>query len=57
VIIGRFVVNLVVMVTLGFWEANVPVFISTIAMGLGVSGAMIASWSGLVAELKRREDG
>jgi hypothetical protein len=41
----------------GYWRANVPVFASTIAMGLAASGAMIASRGGLVAELKRREDG
>jgi hypothetical protein len=56
-VVVLFVVIVIAWLATGYWRANVPVFASTIAMGLAASGAMIASRGGLVAELKRREDG
>jgi uncharacterized membrane protein YccF (DUF307 family) len=55
VIIGIFVVILFFWLVLGHWKENVPVFISTVAMTVAITGALVASRSGLAAEVKRRE--
>lgn len=51
-----FLVIVVAWILLGYWRSNVPVFISTIAMGLAGTAATVASRSGLQAELRRRQD-
>lgn len=40
----------------GYWSKNVPVFISTIAMGVAVTAAQFASVSGIRQELERRRN-
>lgn len=39
----------------GYWKQNVPVFISTIAMGVAVTAAQFASVSSIRTELERRK--
>ena len=51
-----FLVIVVAWILLGYWRSNVPVFISTIAMGMAGTAATVASRSGLQAELRRRQD-
>ena len=39
----------------GYWKQNVPVFISTIAMGVAVTALQFASVANIRAELDRRK--
>lgn len=39
----------------GYWRQNLPIFLSTVAMAVGVTGMQFAIQGGLVAELRRRE--
>ena len=54
-VIGLFAVIILAWLVLGHWRSNLPVFISTVAMGVAATVAQVAARSGLVAELRRRE--
>ena len=54
-VVGIFVVIILAWLVLGYWKTNVPVFISTVAMSIAISGALLASRFGLHAELEQRE--
>ncbi|MDZ7632134.1 MAG: hypothetical protein U5K74_12520 [Gemmatimonadaceae bacterium] len=51
-----FAVIILTWIFLGLWRKNVPVFISTLAVAVGTSAAMIATRSGVEAELRRRSE-
>ena len=50
-----FAVIILAWLVLGYWRTNLPVFISTVAMAVAISATQIATRSGLVAELRKRE--
>lgn len=54
-IIGIFMIIILAWLILGYWKDNIPVFISTIAMTVAISGALLASRSGLSSEISKRE--
>lgn len=52
---GIFALIILAWIVLGYWTRNVPVFISTVVMALGLSMIMMFSRRPLVAELRRRK--
>lgn len=50
-----FVVIIMAWVFLGYWRENLPVFISTIVLGIAAPAAMHATSNGLRKELRKRE--
>ena len=53
-VMAIFAVIILAWILLGYWRTNVPVFISTIALGVGTSGALVANYQSLKSELARR---
>lgn len=54
-ILAIFGIILLAWVVLGHWRENPPLFISTVVMTGAIFAALAASRSGLVRELKKRE--
>lgn len=52
---GIFAVIVLAWIVLGFWRTNVPVFISTIAMGIAAVSATSMAPRAVQAELARRD--
>jgi cyanate permease len=49
-----FAVIIAAWLALGYWKSNVPVFISTVAMGVAISAMTSIAPRAVKAELKRR---
>ncbi len=49
-----FTVIVIAWLALGYWKTNLPVFITTICMGVAASGGVFASTSAVRHELKNR---
>lgn len=52
---GIFAVIILAWIVLGLWRANLPVFISTVAVSLALTVSQAASRRGLEMELQRRQ--
>lgn len=51
-----FMVIILLWVGLGYWQKNLPMFISTVVMSIVISGSLVASRSAMRSELKKRND-
>ncbi|MEZ6139129.1 MAG: hypothetical protein R3B84_01030 [Zavarzinella sp.] len=46
---------ILVWLILGYWRNNIAIFIVTVSSGITTTAALIASTSGITAEIKKRE--
>jgi hypothetical protein len=53
-VLGIFFVIILAWIVLGYWRTNLPVFISTVAMGIAIAAMQAATRSSLQAELRKR---
>ncbi len=53
-VVSIFLVIILAWIVLGYWKTNLPVFISTIAMGVAAPLSITAVTFGIANELKKR---